>query len=337
MFKNLKNIDWTRTMFLVPILLVAGISISHVVAWYDMANPYNWAIYLSVAIEVGAMTSLVAATKRIKGGVWFMFGIVTFIQVLGNIFYSYANINESDVLFQKWIELTSPIFEAMGTDPGDIIPHKRWLALLEGGLLPLISLTSLHFYTKYEKTDDNDTSKQNNDTTPKQNNPTGGVLNVDLNQEPTISVTPIDEPVGVDLTNDIEDSEKPLGKYDLKFGPEYTKTMEDIHEEIKQEEEDEVVEVIKEQPKKIYNNVLDVDVQEEPEEDIVEDELPIPEQERQKHLKFRKRLIAKEEEKNNEPNEENNSHRRIEILEGGKKAIIYPKRDKITQKRLDNK
>ena len=76
MIEKLKKIDWTRTMFLVPIFLVAGISISHVVTWYDMANPINWAVYLSIAIEVGAMTSLMAATKKIKGGVWFMFGLV---------------------------------------------------------------------------------------------------------------------------------------------------------------------------------------------------------------------------------------------------------------------
>ena len=60
-----------RAMFLVPIILVAGISISHVVSWYDIANPISWAVYLSIAIEVGAMTALVAATNKIKGGVWF--------------------------------------------------------------------------------------------------------------------------------------------------------------------------------------------------------------------------------------------------------------------------
>jgi len=68
-----------RSMFLVPILLVATISISHVVTWYDIANPISWAIYLSIAIEVAAMTALVAATNKIKGGVWFMFGLVTLI------------------------------------------------------------------------------------------------------------------------------------------------------------------------------------------------------------------------------------------------------------------
>jgi len=152
----LKNaIQWikdnpNRTMFLVPIILVAGISISHVVSWYDIANPINWAIYLSIAIEVGAMTALVAATNRIKGGVWFMFGLVTLIQMIGNIFYSYKEIDANSDLFKSWVELTSPLWESLGSDVTDVISLKRWLAFLEGGLLPIISLTSLHFFTKYE-------------------------------------------------------------------------------------------------------------------------------------------------------------------------------------------
>ena len=144
--------DWiknnpNRTMFLVPIILVAIISISHVVSWYDIANPYTWAIYLSIAIEVGAMTALVAATNKIKGGVWFMFGLVTLVQMIGNIFFSFKEIDANGELFKSWMELTSPIWESIGSD--DVLSNKRWLAFLEGGLLPIISLTSLHFFTKY--------------------------------------------------------------------------------------------------------------------------------------------------------------------------------------------
>ena len=134
-------------MFLVPIILVAIISISHVVSWYDIANPYTWAIYLSIAIEVGAMTALVAATNKIKGGVWFMFGLVTLVQMIGNIFFSFKEIDANGELFKSWMELTSPIWESIGSD--DVLSNKRWLAFLEGGLLPIISLTSLHFFTKY--------------------------------------------------------------------------------------------------------------------------------------------------------------------------------------------
>jgi hypothetical protein len=140
-----------RAMFLIPILLVAGISISHVVSWYDLTNPISWAIYLSIAIEVGAMTALVAATNRIKGGVWFMFGLVTFIQMIGNIFFSFKEIDVNGDLFKSWVELTSPVWEMLGSDINDVVSQKRWLAFLGGGLLPIISLTSLHFFVKYDE------------------------------------------------------------------------------------------------------------------------------------------------------------------------------------------
>lgn len=160
----LKIFNWiknnpNRAMFLVPILLVAGISISHVVSWYDIANPISWAIYLSFSIEVGAMAALVAATNRIKGGVWFMFGLVTFIQMVGNIYFSYKEIDASSDLFKSWVELTSPVWESLGSDITDVVSLKRWLAFLEGGLLPIISLTSLHFFIKY----DDGTSKETKD------------------------------------------------------------------------------------------------------------------------------------------------------------------------------
>ena len=154
------NLIWTwlkenpiRTMFLIPILLVTVISISHVVAWYSLSNPISWAIYLSIAIEVAAMTALVAATNRIKGGVWIMFGLVTLVQMIGNIFFSYKEIDSNGELFKSWVELTSPVWEILGSDVNDVVSLKRWLAFLEGGLLPIISLTSLHFFVKYDELD----------------------------------------------------------------------------------------------------------------------------------------------------------------------------------------
>ena len=149
-----------RTLFLIPILLVAAISISHVVTWYSIANPINWAIYLSIAIEVGAMTALVAATNKVKGGVWFMFGLVTFIQMVGNIYFSFKEIDTSGELWLSWIDLTTPVWEMVGTDLNDTLALKRWLAFLEGGLLPIISLTSLHFFVKYDRTENEEEDKE---------------------------------------------------------------------------------------------------------------------------------------------------------------------------------
>lgn len=143
-----------RGMFLVPILLVMIISISHVVSWYDLSNPMSWAIYLSIAIEIAAMSSIAAASVKVRGGVWFVFVIVTLIQFIGNIFFSYKDIDVNSQGFKDWVELTQPVFESLGSDTSDIIAQRRWLALLSGGLLPLISLASLHFFIKYGGIDD---------------------------------------------------------------------------------------------------------------------------------------------------------------------------------------
>ena len=150
-----------RMMFIIPIILVAAISISHVVSWYDLANPISWAIYLSIAVEIAAMTALSAASVRVKGfSVWMVFGIVTFIQFMGNIFFSYKEIEITDQNFKSWVELVSPVFDMMGLDSSDPVSHKRWLALLTGGLLPLISLTCLHFFIKYGGADDESESNK---------------------------------------------------------------------------------------------------------------------------------------------------------------------------------
>ena len=144
-----------RLAFLVPILSVAIISISHVVAWYDLANPISWAVYLSVAVEIAAMSAIAASSVKVKGfSVWFVFIIVTLIQFIGNIFFSYSEINVSSKEFKDWAELTLPLFDGMGFDTEDMVGQRRFLAVLEGGLLPLISLTCLHFFIKYGDLDE---------------------------------------------------------------------------------------------------------------------------------------------------------------------------------------
>jgi hypothetical protein len=150
-----------RAAFLVPILSVAAISISHVVAWYDLANPISWAIYLSIAVEIAAMSAIAASSVKVKGfSVWFVFLIVTLIQFIGNIFFSYTEINIASKEFKDWSELTLPLFDAMGFDTTDLISQRRLLALLEGGLLPLISLTCLHFFIKYGDLDSGEDSPE---------------------------------------------------------------------------------------------------------------------------------------------------------------------------------
>lgn len=136
------------TTFLIPIIIVAIVSISHVAKWYGISNPISWSIYLSVGIELAALSSLAALSVNMGNKVYFPFIIVTLIQFIGNIFFSYSYIDVTTTEFKSWMELTAPIMDIMGVEEGDIISHKRVLALFSGGMLPLISLTFLHMLVK---------------------------------------------------------------------------------------------------------------------------------------------------------------------------------------------
>ena len=147
--KNFKTIIYIS--FLVPILTVAFVSISHVTKWYGLSNPFSWAIYLSIGIEIAALSALAAISAQMGKKVYFPFGIVTLIQFIGNIFFAYQYIDISSQAFKDWVDLVDPLVSFLGV--GDIAGHKRFLALFSGGMLPLISLSFLHMLVKFEEED----------------------------------------------------------------------------------------------------------------------------------------------------------------------------------------
>jgi hypothetical protein len=110
--KNFKKIVYIA--FLVPILAVAGVSISHVTTWYSLSNPISWAIYLSIGIEIAALSALAAISAKMGKKVYFPFGIVTLIQFIGNIFFAYQYINIDSQSFKDWVDLVDPIVSYLG-------------------------------------------------------------------------------------------------------------------------------------------------------------------------------------------------------------------------------
>lgn len=145
--RNLKNI--ISLAFVIPILLVAFVSISHVTSFYGLSNPLTWAVYLSVGIEIAALSALAAVSVNMGRFVYFPFLIVTFIQMLGNIFFSFTYIDETSQTFQDWISMVGGLFENMGIEKTDLNTHKTVLSFLTGGLLPIISLTFAHMLVKF--------------------------------------------------------------------------------------------------------------------------------------------------------------------------------------------
>jgi len=147
--RNFRNIIYFA--FLIPILTVAFVSISHVTSWYGITNPLSWAIYLSIGIEIAALSALAAISANMGRVVYIPFGIVTFIQFLGNIFFAYQFIDIDSKIFLDWVEMVDPVVSYIGVESGNIISHKRFLALFAGGMLPLISLSFLHMLVRFEE------------------------------------------------------------------------------------------------------------------------------------------------------------------------------------------
>lgn len=201
--KNFKKILYVA--FLVPILTVAGVSISHVTTWYGLSNPLSWAVYLSVGIEIAALSALAAISAKMGKKVYFPFGIVTLIQFIGNIFFAYQYINVSSPEFKDWVDLVDPMVSYLGVESGDPIGHKRFLALFSGGMLPLISLSFLHMLVKFEEEE-----KKNVNTEPQP-----------LNTEPQLVST---EPI-----INIDELSIEAGKKEAEIENEkYTPTQEDL-------------------------------------------------------------------------------------------------------------
>ena len=145
--KNYKTI--IVAAFLVPIITVAVVSISHVTMWYGLSNPFTWAIYLSIGIEIAALSALAAISADMGSKVYFPFSIVTLIQFIGNIFFAYTFIDVDSKMFKDWVDLVSPLVYYLGVEPTDFVGHKRFLALFAGGMLPVISLSFLHMLVKF--------------------------------------------------------------------------------------------------------------------------------------------------------------------------------------------
>ena len=154
--RNIKSI--IVTAFVIPILLVAFVSISHVTSIYGISNPFAWAVYLSVAVEIAALSALAGVSVKLGKFIYFPFILVTFIQFVGNLFFSFSFIEEQSELFIQWMEMAGPLFEPMGIETTDIPTHKLILALFSGGLLPIISLTFAHMLVVYSNREEQSTT-----------------------------------------------------------------------------------------------------------------------------------------------------------------------------------
>jgi hypothetical protein len=123
--------------------LVSIISTIHVIDFFKLSNPYWLAVTLAIGFEFGAaasLASLVILDKMNKTLVWALFITITLMQMQGNMYYAFTNLED----FQSWSEL----FDLIEEEP---IFQKRVLAAVSGAILPLVALGFIKSLVDYIK------------------------------------------------------------------------------------------------------------------------------------------------------------------------------------------
>ncbi len=151
MFKNFTKIQKiTIISFIIVPILSSFISTLHIVDFFGLGN-YKWmAIFLAVAFEIGALSSALSITvldKIKKWVVYFIFSVLLFFQIIGNVYFSFNYISEMLVSDPNSIKNAREFFgyfwEMSDTD------FKVYLSFLIGVPIPAISLAFLKSLIDY--------------------------------------------------------------------------------------------------------------------------------------------------------------------------------------------
>jgi hypothetical protein len=126
-------IKWSIiSIFIGLYVLTSAVSTIHVIDFFRLSNPEWLAITLAIAFEVGAAASLAAIIildKTSKNMVWGLFILITGMQMMGNMYYSYTHLSD----YSGWSEL----FGILEEEP---VFQKRVLSIVSGAILPLVAL-----------------------------------------------------------------------------------------------------------------------------------------------------------------------------------------------------
>jgi hypothetical protein len=150
------NQSWVRvfiiTTFVSLYLVVSIISTIHVIDFFRLSNP-NWlAISLAIAFELGAaasLASLIALDKMNKALIWFLFILLTAMQMMGNTYYAFTHLSD----YQGWVDL-------FGLNEDDVLYQKRFLSIISGAILPIVALGFIKSLVDYIRPSEIDTIEQ---------------------------------------------------------------------------------------------------------------------------------------------------------------------------------
>ena len=125
-------------VFLILYIAVAFVSTYHAIFFFALANPIWLAVVLAIAFEIGQavvlFTLLTSDIKQVMS--WILMGILTAVQVLGNVFssYKYMLLHNQDQIqyFTK-----SVLFFVQSPNPDY---NYVMISYITGAILPIVAL-----------------------------------------------------------------------------------------------------------------------------------------------------------------------------------------------------
>lgn len=130
----------------------SAISMVHLVDLFNLGNPVWLSILLAITFELGSIASLLAISvieKINTYAIWFIFFVLSALQIVGNIYYSYTFTSVELLANQNFLSTFTELFSFITGD--DVRDAKLFLSCIIGIPIPLIALFFLKSNMDYLK------------------------------------------------------------------------------------------------------------------------------------------------------------------------------------------
>ena len=171
---------------------IAFVSTYHAIAFFSLSNPVWLGLILAITFEVGqaaVLFSLLTSVNRRAVMPWILMGILTLVQVLGNVFstYKYMIINNLDQIqyFTK-----SVLFFVQSPNPEY---NYVMIAYITGAILPVVALCMTGMVVKMLK--ENGKEKYECAVVPEVVDIPEDVAETSVEETPEVAEAPVEEPV----------------------------------------------------------------------------------------------------------------------------------------------
>ena len=145
-------------LFSILYLSVGFVSTYHAISFFSISNAYWLAIILAIAFEIGQASVLFSllVSKTNKKMPWVLMGVLTAVQVIGNIFSShqYMILNSTEEI--KYFT-DSVLFFIQDPDPK---MNQVMISYITGAILPIVALCMTSMVVDVSGVDKNKDTKE---------------------------------------------------------------------------------------------------------------------------------------------------------------------------------